>query len=128
MGKMNGSSFHGKKRLHWHCPHLLFILQLFCLAQVCSGQRVITSLGTRLKRLRNKSQGNSRNDDREYIVEGEEEPAPKYDFPFTFYDREMDKTSILALAVGSVTLFIFALYNNSKSREQEGEWVYPSIL
>jgi hypothetical protein len=125
---MNGLSFRAKKRLHWHCPHLFFILQLFCLAQVCSGQRVTTSLGTRLKRFRNKSKRNSKNDDREFIVEGEEKSAPKFDFPFTFYDREMDKTSILALAVGSVTLFIFALYNDSKSREQEGEWVYPSIL
>lgn len=126
---MNRSILSKNNRRHWKPVYFLLILQLFCLARICSGQRVISSLGAKLKRSRNKNRGNSRQGGREYVVEGEEETTQTFCLPFTNFNcSEEYMEYFLAFGLGSVSLLIFALYNTWKSTEQEGEWVHESIL
>ena len=99
-------------------------LCLLQVAKVVNSQRVIASLGTRLKK-RLTSQSDAKKDDRGYIVEGEDDAAASLLFqisPMTF--REV-LFFFMAMSLFSITLFNFSFYYlNSDGREKKGECIF----
>ena len=101
------------------------ILLLICLVQKTNGQRVIASLGTKLKHLKSqrKSQPVAGS---EYVVEGEEISNLFHEYLSPLRQSNIFGT-FFTFGLITITLFFFSFYNNSKSRGKEGEFLHPFI-
>jgi hypothetical protein len=97
---------------HWRCS----ILLLLCLLLVAvDGQRVATSLASKLKRFRSSSKTKGVQGG-EYIVEGEK------GFSFRKEGTNDLEPVLIAIAFCTLSFFISSSFDNSKGRdEMEGE-------
>ena len=101
---------------------LISIILLLCMLQDVDGQRVIASLGTKLKRL-NSQRRNSRSLDGKHIVEGEGETFSQHYSDYLYLFNQNNIEIVFAFVVVSITLIFFSYYK-SKSSEKEGEWCF----
>eukprot|EP00980_Cylindrotheca_fusiformis_P017644 scaffold5529_cov117-Cylindrotheca_fusiformis.AAC.21 len=111
-----------RNRRYWHLSWHLLVLQLLSLTHVSSGQRVIASLGTKLRKFRKSDDYSKRYDDG-FIVEGEEDTNPKLSFLYSFHGNPYALERVVALWIGAVTLIIFTLYKSTERNEQEDDIV-----
>ena len=119
----------------WHSPNinkssrhcnLVFVVLflLLSLVQISNGQRVIASLGSRLKRrgkTKNKLTG-------QYIVEGEESAETRNqtnifsDYMDFYFPAENDQKQVfVASAVVIVSICLLSFWNMKRQKEKEGE-------
>lgn len=101
---------------------LISIILLLCMLQDVDGQRVIASLGTKLKRL-NSQRRNSRSLDGKHTVEGEGEKLSQNYSDYLYSFNQINVEIVFAFVVVSITLIFFSYYK-SKSSEKEGEWCF----
>jgi hypothetical protein len=86
--------------------------------QVADAQRVIASLGTRLKRLHNKS--GSKKIEGDYIVQGEERTAPTVTEYLESFVQENNVELFVAGSVLMITIYLLSFWNKTK-QQKEGE-------
>jgi hypothetical protein len=95
---------------------LLVVATFQCLVQVVDSQRVIASLGTRLKRFHNKS--GSKKTGGEYFVQGEEKPST---FESLFQENNVEIG--IAGSVLMITIYLLSFCNKTKQQKEEGEFL-----
>ena len=106
--------------LRWN--RTLFVVVLFlAVAQFANGQRVIASLGTKLKRLHNKSTRSKKSGDG-YVIEGEEEKPTAAEFLEKLLAQENNVELFVAFSVLMVTIYLLSFWNKTtQKKEEEGE-------
>jgi hypothetical protein len=104
----------------WSRPLIVFVSLLF-LVQVADAQRVIASLGTRLKRLHNKS--GSKKIEGDYVVRGEEGAAPTVVEYLESFAQENNVELFVAGSVLMITIYLLSFWNKTKQQKgEEGEF------
>ena len=85
---------------------LISTILLLCMLQDVDGQRVIASLGTKLKRL-NSQRRNSRSLDGKHTVEGEGEKLSQNYSDYLYSFNQINVEIVFAFVVVSITLIFF---------------------
>jgi hypothetical protein len=101
---------------------LLLLGSLLFLVQVTDAQRVIASLGTRLKNLHNNRSG-SKKANGKYTVQGEENERPTFFESFESFAQESNTELFVAGLVLMITIYLLSFRSMTKSQKEDGESV-----
>lgn len=115
----NGQRSRKSWKTNWKVSPIVFFL-LVLAVQVGDAQRVIASLGSKLKRLNNKN--GSKKSDGDYIVKGKGKEMPVVLSSFELFVQESSVELYIAGSVLLATLYLLSFWNKRKAQKGEGEF------